>query len=142
MIKKLFIKYKDIIIQFIKFGTVGVINTIDDYIFYRLCLLIKIDYKIAVTIAFILSSLIGYALQKKFVFKSKAKKRQSLVKFYVVYGSSYLLKLGLTILFVEVFHINENYAPLLTMFITIPYNFILSKIWVYKEKKVCDKSGK
>lgn len=135
MIKKLFNKYKITIIQFFKFGIVGVINTINNYLVYRFCLYIKIDYRLSTTIAFIVSSIIGYLLQRKFVFKSKAKKKESLAKFYTVYGSSYLLTLILTIFIVEVLHIPDKYAPLLTMFVTIPYNFILSKIWVYREKK-------
>ena len=135
MIKVVYEKYKNVIFEFVKFGIVGFINTINDYLTYRLCLYISIEYRISTTIGFIVSSIIGYLLQKKFVFKSKASKKESLVKFYVVYGSSLLLKLILVTIFVELLHVPKKYAPLLTMFITIPYNFILGKIWIYKERK-------
>ncbi len=135
MTKKLYEKYKNMIYQFFKFGIVGVINTINNYLVYRFCLYIKINYVISTTIAFIVSSIIGYILQKKFVFDSKVKKKTSLVKFYIVYISSYFISLGLTILFVEYFKISDKYAPLLVLFVTVPYNFILSRFWVYKEKR-------
>lgn len=35
-------------------------------------------------------------------------------------------------LWIEVLEINNNIAPLLNLFITIPLNFIMNKFWVYR----------
>lgn len=121
--------------QFFKFGIVGCINTFSSWIFYYSLLFLNVNYLIATTIAYILSSIIGFLLNKSWVFQKKVYDYKSIIKYYVVYGSSYLINIGCMYIWVDVLNISTLIAPILTLFITVPYNYIFSKLWVFKQKE-------
>ena len=50
------------IVQFIKFGIVGCINTFSSWFFYYSLLFLKVHYLLATTIAYFLSSIVGFLL--------------------------------------------------------------------------------
>lgn len=127
-------KLKDLFKQFFKFGIVGVINTLSSWAFYYTFLFFNVHYIAATTIAYILSSIIGFTLNKLWVFKNKNKIRSSIFKYIITYGSSYLLTVGLMYLFVDVLNISDKIAPILVLFFTVPYNYVFSKLWVFKDK--------
>ena len=135
-------KIKSFFGQFIKFGIVGVINTLSSWVFYYSLLFLGVHYIIATTVAYILSSIIGFILNKVWVFKSKNKVSSSLFKYIVTYGSSYLLNVGVMYLLVDIIGISDKIAPLLVLFVTVPYNYIFSKLWVFKKKKEIPKEFK
>ena len=75
--------------QFFKFGIVGTINTLNSWLVYYILIFFKINYLISNTIAYFASSLIGYFLNKIWVFKKKDQNTsKSLVKYYIVYITS------------------------------------------------------
>lgn len=122
---------KKVITQFFKFGIVGVINTVNSWIVYYSLIFFNINYLLATTLAYFISSIIGYLLNNKWVFK-KQKSKASLIKYYVVYISSYFLNIGCMYLLVDILSISKLIAPILTMFVTVPFNFIFSRLWVFK----------
>jgi len=126
---------KKLILQFIKFGIVGFINTVSSWIFYYSLLFLNINYLICTTVAYFLSSILGYFLNKIWVFKQN-KVEKSLIKYYIVYISSYFLNMLCMYLLVDIFNISKLIAPILVLFITVPYNFIFSKLWVFKKKNI------
>ena len=121
--------------QFIKFGIVGCINTFSSWVFYYPLLFLGLDYRICTTIAYILSSIIGYILNKKWVFKKNVYDSNSVLKYYIVYGSSYIINMAAMYLWVDVLNLSDLIAPVLTLFITVPYNFIFSRLWVFTKKE-------
>lgn len=129
-------KHKNLIISFIKFCCVGVINTLTSLAVYYLYLHFHDNYVIANTVGFIVGTFTGYTLNKFFVFKNKSRTYSSIIKFYVTYITSYLFSTGLLFLWVDVLSISDKIAPLINLCFTIPFNFIFSKIWVFREKKV------
>ncbi len=121
------------ILQFIKFSFVGVSNTLISFAIYYLLVYININYIIANILGYIISSIWGYILNKKWVFKVKKDKIiKSIIKYYIVYGSSFLINILCMYFWVEVLNISKIIAPILTMCITVPYNFIFNKIWAFK----------
>ena len=136
---------KDSFIQFIKFGIVGLSNTVIGYgiyvvslyIFRRFGLFNNIDIYVAQFVMFVLSVLWSFYWNKKKVFiKSKESIFNSLVKTYITYGfTTFLLSEVLLVLWVRVFNINEYIAPLLSLIITVPLNFIIQKFWVFRDIK-------
>ena len=137
----------DKIMQFVKFGLVGVTNTIVNYVIYVLSLLLfrafhafgDYDIYAAQTVAFILSVLWSYIWNNKFVFKEGEQKRNVflvLLKTYASYSiTGIFLNMLLLYLFVDVMGISEFVAPILNLLITVPVNFILNKFWAYKNPK-------
>lgn len=134
------------LIEFVKFGIIGLSNTVISYVIYVLALWgfqsvnlwPKTDYLIAQFIGFVLSVLWSFYWNNKFVFKADEKKRNwfySLLKTYVSYAFTGLfLNSVLSILWVEVLHWPKMIAPIVNLLMSVPLNFILNKFWAFKSK--------
>lgn len=131
----------EILAQFIKFGLVGLSNTLLSYAIYLLTLLIlsplklSWDYFVASVLSFVLSVLWSYFWNNRFVFKQDSKKRsfwKSLFKTYLSYAFTGII-LGNILLYVWValLDIPKTLAPLLSLVITVPLNFLLNKYWAF-----------
>lgn len=133
-------KLKESIIQFIKFGMVGAINTILSYFITNVgYYLINLHEQICNIIAFIITVFISFLLNNKFVFKEGNKNRsfvKSLLKVYASYSITGLFLTAL-LLYIEeqTIGIPHYIATLMNLIITIPINFILNKFWAYRNKK-------
>lgn len=136
----------DNFLQFIKFGIVGVSNTVISYILYAVCLILLrsgnilygVDYIIAQVVQFILSVLWSFYWNNKFVFELKnGEKRsiwKSLIKTYISYSFTGLfLSSTLLVLWVQVLGISEFIAPIINLLISVPLNFIINKFWAFKK---------
>ena len=122
--------------QFIKFGITGVINTLIYTGLYYLLLFLGVSHLIANVVAYFTASINGYMMSRGWVFKEvKATVKESVWKYYVVYGSSLILSEVLIYLFVDVMLISDKIAPLLTLCFTIPYNFLFQKLWAFRKDK-------
>ena len=131
----------EILAQFIKFGLVGLSNTLLSYAIYLLTLLIlsplklSWDYFVASVLSFVLSVLWSFFWNNRFVFKQDSKKRsfwKSLFKTYLSYAFTGII-LGNILLYVWValLGIPKTLAPLLSLVITVPLNFLLNKYWAF-----------
>ena len=120
---------------FMKFGVVGVVNTVLSLIIYYICIAINNDwYLVGTILGYIISSIVGYFLNKLMVFKRPdIKHSKSLPRYYVVYASALLLNVLLIELWINGLHISSWIAPILTLCFTVPYNFILSRLWVFSD---------
>ena len=130
-------KMKNVIIQFIKFGMVGAINTFLSYTITNVCYyLLNLHEQISNIIAFIITVLISFVLNGKFVFNKDNEERiflKSLIKVYASYSITGLF-LTAVLLYVEeqLVGIPHYIATLMNLVFTIPINFVLNKFWVYK----------
>ncbi len=130
--------------QFIKFGLVGVSNTIVSYALYALILLVfelaharfSFDYLVAQIVSFILSVLWSFYWNNRFVFTLQEGENRSLgkslLKTYLVYSITGIFLSGvLLVVWIQVVGISEFLAPLLNLVITVPLNFLLNKYWAF-----------
>ena len=135
------------IIQFVKFGIVGLSNTILSYVLYSVSLIIfqktgflpELNYIISQLIAFVLSVAWSFYWNNRVVFKLKEGEERSilpaLLKTYVSYSFTGLfLSTALLVLWIEVLGISEFIAPLLNLIISVPLNFFINKFWAFKKK--------
>ena len=120
--------------QFIKFGIVGVSNTLLSLLIYYILVLLGVHYILSNTIAFAISVLNAYYWNRKYVFKQNEKKSagRQLAKVYAAYGFTFLLSTGLLFLMVDVLGISELVAPLINLCVTVPLNFLLNKFWAFR----------
>ncbi len=124
---------KNTIVQFIKFGIVGVSNTLISFFIYYVLLYFKVNYLVASTAGFIVSVLNAYFWNNKYVFsKNEDGHMKTLIKTYISYGGTYLLNMALLFIMVHFLSISKIIAPVLILLITIPLNFILNKFWTFK----------
>lgn len=130
--------------QFVKFGIVGVSNTVISYVIYaaslfsfrQMGILPKSGYLVSQGIAFVLSVLWSFYWNNKVVFADGEGERnvfKALAKTYVSYSFTGLfLNSILLVLWVQVFHISEFIAPIINLLISVPLNFIMNKLWAFK----------
>ena len=130
------LKLKKLIQQFIKFGLVGVSNTVISLACYYVLVYFNVHPVIANAVGFIASVINSYFWNSRYVFEDKTEdnNKKAFAKVVISYGVSFLLSTVLIELFVDVLHISKYIAPILRLVVTIPLNFFMNKIWAFKEK--------
>lgn len=116
--------------EFIKFLIVGVINTFSSYVIY-LMFITFMTYNVSYTLSYFCGIVISYILNSVFVFKVNLTLKNAF-KFPLVYIVQYLLNIILLNVFVKYTIINEVFAPILIIIISVPLTFVLSKIILKK----------
>ena len=143
------------LVQFIRFGLVGLSNTILGYLLYLLFLLIlkrlslpdSMDYLISNVISWILCVFWSFIWNRRCVFDAGYDTGvtfvSALFKAYCSYALTGLL-LNNLLLYIEVekLHIPKVIAPFLVLIISIPLNFLLNKFWTFRRRPRDHKSGK
>lgn len=132
------VELKKLIVQFIKFGIVGVSNTLISLAIYYILVYFNCNYIVANTLGFIISVLNAYYWNNKYVFKSeeetgKKYKVKKLVKVYMSYGVTFVLSTVLLYVMVDLMHISEYLAPIINLCVTVPINFVMNKLWAFKK---------
>ena len=122
--------------QFVNFSVVGVINLILSYLLYVFFVWIGFHHQLANQLAFWISVLNGYILNRFWVFKRQAvsKSGTQTLRYFSVYGFNMLLGVILLYLYVDILQINEYFAPLISIPLTVPLNYCLNRFWVFKSK--------
>lgn len=129
-------------LQFFKFGCVGLTNTFITWVVYYIFLFVNWNIYVGYTVGFIVSTLNAWFWNNRYVFKKGQKEHNSavIIKTYISYGISLLLSNALLFLLVDIIDIStllhlpidsDTIAPILILFVTIPFNFLLNKLWVY-----------
>ena len=143
-------KIKETIIQFIKFGIVGGLNTILSYGITNACYYaFHLHEQVSNLIAFVITVFISFILNGKFVFKNdieiKEDEKQKdnnknkgfwkpLARVYASYSITGIF-LSALLLYIEEqkLGIPHYIATLMNLVITVPLNFLLNKFWAYKK---------
>lgn len=137
--------YTDGLMQFVKFGIVGVSNTAISYISYLICLVflrkinifVNIDYLIAQVFSFLTGTIWSFYWNNRFVFQGdkNISMFHSFIRVVLTYSFSGLfLSSALLVFWVNIVHVSEFIAPILNLLITVPLNFILNKLWAFPTK--------
>lgn len=122
--------------QFIKFGLVGVSNTLVAWACYYLFLWIDEDlFMVGSIVGAVVSIANAFFWNDRFVFKGNENdwrsKLKRLAKTYVSYGGTSLLSTFLLWLEVQL-SVSKVIAPIVNLIITIPLNFIINKLWTFR----------
>lgn len=153
---------KKLLVQFIKFGLVGVSNTVVYYLVYALVYTFSDNYILSNVIGWAISVINAYIWQNMFVFREQENKAKRvwwrvLIKTYMAYAFTGLIVNNVLLwLWMDVIGIG-NYcngvilwlesvgvmmtaerfagyiAPLLNAAVTIPTNFVINKFWAYRQ---------
>lgn len=124
-------KHQQILTQLAKFTIAGVINTAIDWaLFFSLYNIVGVNPVVSQAVAFVVATAVSFFINTMWVFNTtKAKTRQRLITEFFVLN---LIALGITTvliyLFIDVMHMNELLAKILTTAITMVYNYITRKL--------------
>ena len=133
------------LVQFIKFGIVGITNTAISY-FINISVLLLLekyhlpwDYIAGNLTAFFLSVLWSFYWNNKYVFSVQEGQKRSLgktlIKTYIAYSfTGIFLSNLLSYIWIDLLHISKYIAPIINLLITVPLNFIINKKWAFRIK--------
>lgn len=134
-IKKLFDKYKEVILYLI----FGVLTTVVSLVSYYLLTVTILDpesafqLQLANIIAWIFSVAFAYVTNRKFVFESKSdnivKEASSFVGGRVL---TLILDMLIMFIFVTLLHLNDKVFKLISQVIIIVANYVISKLFVFR----------
>lgn len=126
-------------VQFVQFCVVGLSNTLISYLIYAAFVLLGWNYILGSIVGFVVSVTNSFYWNNKYVFKQENGKHRSILASYVKTFLSYaatglVLANILLVIWVEVLHLPELLGPIVSLLVTIPLNFILNKLWAFRNK--------
>lgn len=128
---------KALLVQFIKFGLVGLSNTAVSMGVYYLFLWLDPDlYMLGSVLGTVLSIANAFFWNDRFVFTGQERDLKStlkrLGKTYVSYGGTSILSNVLLWAEVTFFRVGKTVAPIVNLLVTIPLNFVINKLWTFR----------
>lgn len=142
--KKLFNKYREIIVYVI----FGGLTTLVNYLIYFPLRHFDVNYVLATTIAWAGAVLFAYVVNKIFVFKSRERGLRALREFLLFVGArvfSYGAEVFIMYMFIDVMHIDsfvwrempvgELIAKTVAQVIIVILNYVFSKLVIFRKKK-------
>ncbi|CEE03048.1 putative membrane protein [Caldibacillus thermoamylovorans] len=121
--------------QFLKFGAVGILNTLISVVAYNILVLIGLNYIISNISGYTLGVLNSYYWNKNWVFKSGSKRNGLFLKFIAVN----VISLGFNTLFlyilVDTLNFHSVISQLIATVIGMIINFVLNKKWAFESKE-------
>lgn len=134
-----------LLVQFVKFGMVGVSNTLLSLLVtYLVMAVFKYLFSadniwvldIATTVGYIAGVCNSYFWNKRYVFQDgkETDSKKAFSKMFVCYGVTYLVSMFLMNILVNTFHVPSIIAPIPRLLLTIPLNFVANKLWTFKDR--------
>lgn len=128
---------KETLFQFLKFGIVGVSNTVISLGVYYIVLGINQNWYLAGNIlGWVISVANAYFWNRRYVFTSfeeRATNQLKLIgKTYLSYAFTFVLTTILLYLEVDIARLSAVFCPLANLLITVPLNYLLNKFWAFK----------
>lgn len=137
------------LVQFVKFGLVGVSNTAISYgiemlgyyvVFARVNWPERVRIAVVTAIAFAVSVLNSYYWNNRYVFKDAERKTfrdhlKALLKMAACYALTGLILAPILKVWIHEQGVAYWLASLLTLVITVPLNFALNKLWAFKKRE-------
>lgn len=124
----------DGVIRFVKFGMVGVINTLVNWIIFFILNALGMYYILANIIAYILGTVNSYLWNTLWVFKYKDKaSTETTIKFIILNLIGLGLNTGILYVLVDLCNLNKFIGLITTTAIVMIINYIVNKLWVFSK---------
>ena len=133
MLKKVFLHFWSLRREFIRYFVIGTSGVVLDI---GTLYLLKEYVHLRPVVAVVLNQifLVNYAffLNKLWAFKAKGVTHRQMIKFFILAGFNYLFSVGWMWFFNEVRHFNYLLVRIIGIILSVGWNFLLYKHWVYK----------
>jgi putative flippase GtrA len=130
---KLFSK-ASVLNQFIKYGLVGIANTIVTLgAIFLLMNVLGVSYIISNAVGYILGFVNSFVLNKIWTFKSKGSLIREATFFIAIFAICYVIQLGCLITFKEFMNIRVEFAQIFSMVVYTILNFIGNRYFTFKK---------
>lgn len=126
--------------QVLRFGTVGVINTLVDVVAYfiltRYTPAFADHINLAKGLSFFSGTVTSFILNRTFTFRVRTRfDMKEIIRFYTVVGSSLVFNVALLYVFNTIFGLYDLYAVGISTVLTFVAGFLLSRGWVFRAEK-------
>lgn len=122
-----------VLIQFIKFGIVGISNTLLTFIVYTLLLKVfGVFYLFASAAGFIVGATNGFILNRKWTFADHVGDSLTPVRWAVVQGGGLGINEVLLYLFVDGAHLDKLLAQAFATVVVTVSTFIVNRAWTFR----------
>ena len=133
MLNSIYKKYEEVI-NYLIFGVLTTVVSIVSYFVFAK--LFNINYLVSNIISFILSVLFVFVTNKLYVFKSKNKVMKELVSFFSSRIFTFFIDMIMMYILVSVLKFDDMISKLITQFVVIVLNYVLSKLFVFRNNLV------
>jgi putative flippase GtrA len=122
-----------LVAQFLKFGIVGVSNTLLTFGVYTLLLKVfGVWYLLASGIGFAVGAVNGFLLNRRWTFRGHQGDALTPVRWFVVQGCGLLVNLGLVFLFVEGAGLDKLVGQAIATVIVVVVTFAANRSWTFR----------
>ena len=122
-----------LVLQFVKFGVVGVSNTLIFFAVYTLLLKVfGVWYVAASGIGFAVGAVNGFLWNRRWTFRGHVGDALTPVRWFVVQASGLLANLGLVYLFVDGVGLGKLEGQAVTIAIVTVLTFLANRAWTFK----------
>jgi len=122
-------------VNFLKYGIIGVFNTLVGYGLTFYLFYIDVFPELANLLGYVVGFFVSYYLNKKFNFKSKNSHRDDLPKFIISMSIAYIVNLIVFMSLSRIFGLNLYVAQIIAGIFYIGVGYFMSTKWVFKEIK-------
>ena len=119
-------------VQFLKFGAVGVTNSIITFVVYSILVFCGSNYLVANVIGYCVGVVNSYVWNSKFVFKQQQSK-VLFTKFVLVNLITLSINTVLLYILIDKLNYGKYVGQLMTISISMMLNFMLNKLWTFKK---------
>jgi putative flippase GtrA len=122
-----------VLVQFVKFGIVGVSNTLLTFFVYTLLLkAFGVWYLAASAIGFVVGAINGFLLNRRWTFKEHVGDALTPVRWAIVQGSGLALNEGLLYLFVDRAGLDKLIAQACSIALVTVSTFFANRAWTFR----------
>lgn len=127
---------REAMIQFLKFASTGIANTLIDFVVYlaltRFVPYFEIHIFIAKAISFLCAATFSFFANRRWTFGRKhAANLAEAVRFYSTVGSGIFINVGIHYTVVQVLHLSDIIGIIAAAGFTVVWGFVFSKFWVF-----------
>jgi putative flippase GtrA len=124
---------RPVVIQFVKFGTVGVSNTLLTFLVYTLLLKVfGVWYLAASAIGFLVGAINGFLLNRRWTFKEHVGDALTPVRWGIVQGCGLGLNEALLYLFVDGAHLDKLLSQAFATGVVTVLTFLANRAWTFR----------
>ena len=122
-------------LQLIRFGVVGASGFAVNTVTYALLLLIPIDYKLALPIAYLAGVINNFVWNSRWTFTHKRESHTAVqgVKFLVVSAGAFGVNYAINVAFVHWTSLHKVWIDIIANILVTPVNFLGQKLWSFKK---------
>lgn len=119
--------------ELISYLIAGILTTAVNFLMYYILIYFEIEYKKANTIAFLISVIFAFFINKKYVFSSNKSFGNEFLKFFAGRIFTYALDIGTMMFLVELLGVSKYSSKIWANAVVMVSNYLLSKFWIFRQ---------